>query len=217
VPNLSISPLQLSVKCCSKGNLDTHWFVPIPNFFPPQVDSAVVSFSFVIPNPVASSPPFQPTVKFMGNGVAFGGPRTRLKCVTFPGCVGVQSSATPASIISVAAYEQNRFAGQLNTIFFIIQANTRLQQLNSVITVSGIFGGIKSGGSGDDAKTLLLDRCPGTLSRAAQCDTKKQCTIMVDTSSPPATIRISASVQVLISCSDVAPGQVKSTTLVILP
>jgi hypothetical protein len=184
--------------------------------FSQQADSAAVSFSFMIPNPLAPSSPFQPTVEFVGNGVAYGGPRTRLECVTNPGCGGIQSGAISASIMSIAAYEENRFAGQLNTLTFVIRANTRLHQLNSAITVSGMFGNSKSSGSVAGAKTLLLDRCPGTLSRAAQCDTKEHCTLMIDTSAPAATIRISALLEVLITCSNVAPGQVVSTTFVII-
>jgi hypothetical protein len=168
----------------------------------------------MIPNPLASRSPFQPTVEFLGNGIAYGGPGTRLECVTSPGCGGIQSGSIPASVIKVAAYEENRFAGQLNTLIFFLHANTQLQQLNSSITVSGIFGNSKSSGSDPESKILLLDRCPGFLSRAAQCDTHKQCTLMVDVSPPAATIRTSAVVQVLFSCSNIAPRQVISITVV---
>ena len=163
-----------------------------------------MAFSFLIPNPPSPLPPSQPRVKFVGNSIAYGGPQTILECITTPGCEGVQSGSVSPAIVSAQAYEASRFAGFDNRIAFFIRANVGLQQTGSIISISGFFGNYHEAGS----QTLLLDACPGALSRAAFCNTSTRCNIFLDSSLPPGTIMMSSVVDVTIACSDIAPGQV---------
>ena len=127
-----------------------------------------------------------------------------LTCITTSGCTGVQSGSISGAISSAAAYESNRFAGFQNNIAIMITANVPLQQTKSTVTVSGIFG--NSVGSGPE--TLLLSRCPGVISRAALCNSTQECTVFLDSSPPPATLRTFSLLNVTMSCSVIVPGQV---------